>query len=71
MRRVAFVLEGSRGDSQPYVAAAKALQSDGFSVLIIACKDVENMVEPLGTRQQQHFHGRRLLLSPIGTPSSI
>ena len=54
MRRVAFVLEGSRGDSQPYVATAKALQSDGFSVLIIACKDVESMVEPLGT-QQQHF----------------
>ena len=50
MRRVVLCMEGSRGDVQPYMAAATALQADGFSVLAMAPKDAKSMAEQLGMR---------------------
>ena len=48
-RRVALLLEGSRGDAQPYVAAALALKDAGYEILIIGDRDVADLAKPLGT----------------------
>lgn len=47
-RRVALLLEGSRGDAQPYVAAALALKAAGYEILIIGDEDVADLAKPLG-----------------------
>ena len=47
-RRVALLLEGSRGDAQPYVAAALALKDAGYEILILGDQDVADLAKPLG-----------------------
>eukprot|EP00435_Cladocopium_sp_Y103_P037700 s474_g10.t1 len=43
-RRVAFVLEGSRGDVQPYLVAALALKRANYKVLMLGPEDVADMM---------------------------
>ena len=45
---MALLLEGSRGDAQPYVAAALALKEAGYEILIIADQDVADLAKLLG-----------------------
>jgi len=44
-RRVAFVLEGSRGDIQPYMVAALSLKKAGYTVLLLGPSDVVDMMK--------------------------
>lgn len=44
-RRVAFVLEGSRGDVQPYLVAALALKRANYKVLMLGPEDVADMMK--------------------------
>ncbi|CAJ1330065.1 unnamed protein product [Effrenium voratum] len=47
---VAVVFQGSRGDSQPYVVAAKALQDAGYEVLVVCPQDMAAMAEAQNLR---------------------
>ena len=58
-RRVALLLEGSRGDAQPYVAAALALKAAGHEILIIGDQDVADLAKPLG--QNRLIFGFKML----------
>eukprot|EP00440_Ansanella_granifera_P049746 gb/GFBE01053913.1/.p1 GENE.gb/GFBE01053913.1/~~gb/GFBE01053913.1/.p1 ORF type:complete len:535 (+),score=96.94 gb/GFBE01053913.1/:1-1605(+) len=46
--RIALVFEGTRGDSQPYCVAGRALQQAGFEVLLAGAKDSEPLAVELG-----------------------
>ena len=47
-RRVAVLLEGSRGDCQPYMVGALALQNAGYDVTVFGTTDCEAMAKLLG-----------------------
>lgn len=47
-RAVALILEGSRGDQQPYIVAALALKEAGYDVLILGTSDGEGMAKQKG-----------------------
>jgi UDP:flavonoid glycosyltransferase YjiC (YdhE family) len=46
--RIAFAVEGSRGDCQPYCVLASALKKQGHIVLFTCCKDLVPFVNDLG-----------------------
>jgi len=47
-RSVAFCMEGSRGDMQPYIVAAVALKEAGYDVLVLGPTDSEDMAKQHG-----------------------
>lgn len=46
--KVAIIFEGTRGDSQPYIVAGRALQEAGFDVLLCGAEDSEPMAKTFG-----------------------
>lgn len=46
--RIAIIFEGTRGDSQPYIVAGKALQSAGYKVMLAGAADAQAIATQFG-----------------------
>ena len=62
-RRVAVVFQGSRGDSQPYVVAAKALQDAGYEAIGHLSMRRDSYLTKVKHRREMAGFGFDLMLS--------
>eukprot|EP00913_Durusdinium_trenchii_P007576 g7119.t1 len=72
-RRVAVLLEGSRGDCQPYMVGALALQNAGYDVTVFGTTDCEAMAKLLGGTpgKQKEIHRAKNVAAVLGKIQSL